>query len=129
MAEKIFENVVKNDRIDGIICSSAGLATINGLAASENAVTVCKKIGINLESHLSKNILDVPLNDVDIFFVMTKSHMDALIKHGVEKEKIYLPSSNISDPFGQDVSAYKVCRDQIKDEVTKFWDSIKKKLN
>ena len=128
MAEKIFKNVVKNDNIDDIICLSAGLSTINGLTASENAVTVCKEIGVNLEGHLSKSIMDVPLHNVDIFVVMTKSHMDALIKYGVDKAKIYL-LGDISDPFGQDVSTYRTCRDQIKDEVTKFWNLIKKKLD
>jgi ribosomal-protein-alanine N-acetyltransferase len=45
---------------------------------------------------------------------MTPSHKATLISAGVEKEKLFLLSGNgISDPFGQDLNAYRKCRDEI----------------
>ena len=45
---------------------------------------------------------------------MTPSHKATLISAGVEKEKLFLLNENgISDPFGQDLNAYRKCRDEI----------------
>jgi ribosomal-protein-alanine N-acetyltransferase len=45
---------------------------------------------------------------------MTPSHKATLISAGIEKEKLFLLSDKgISDPFGQDLSAYRKCRDEI----------------
>ena len=54
MAEGIFKKLTQGD--ESISCSSAGMSFCDGDAVSENAVTVCKEIGVDISGHRSKAI-------------------------------------------------------------------------
>ena len=52
MAEGIFKKLTQGD--ESISCSSAGMSFCDGDAVSENAVTVCKEIGVDISGHSLK---------------------------------------------------------------------------
>lgn len=96
MAEGIFKKLTQGD--ESISCSSAGMSFCDGDAVSENAVTVCKEIGVDISGHRSKAIRRDDVNEYDVFAVMAENHAMALVSAGVPKQKIYI--MGISDPFG-----------------------------
>ena len=95
----------------------------DGDAVSENAVTVCKEIGVDISEHKSKSIRRDDINEYDIFAVMTESHAMTLVSAGVPKERIYI--MGISDPFGGSVEVYRKCRDEIQQSCEKLYKKIK----
>lgn len=99
--------------LDGIKANSAGLFA-DGSKISENSEFVLSEVGINAENHISHTLTLADVSGADRIYCMTPSHKATLISAGVEKEKLFLLTENgISDPFGQDLDAYRKCRDEI----------------
>lgn len=59
----------------------------------------------------------------DVFFTMSKTHGYILEQAGALPEHIYIPGF-IADPFGQDLEAYRACRDKLRAELAIFWDKL-----
>lgn len=124
MAQGICEKMAE-DRDLPIKCESAGLSTVNGQPVSDNAVTVCNELGIDISRHRAKNVRNFDLSEFDAIFTMSPRHKHALIALGANPYKIWLlgaETGGISDPFGEDEDVYRRCRDEIYDAIK---DSIK----
>lgn len=111
MAEGIFKQLTQNSNIKFSL-QSAGLSTVQGLPAAENAVSACEEIGINIKSHKSTPITTVNINTIDLFVVMTLTHAQALIACGIPKSKIYV--LDVPDPYGGDLQTYRQSLELIK---------------
>ncbi len=99
--------------LDGIKANSAGLFT-NGSEISENSKAVLYEAGIDANGHISHNVTLEDVNNAHRIYCMTPSHKATLVSAGVSEEKLFLlTEKGISDPFGQDLSAYRKCRDEI----------------
>ncbi len=127
MAAGIFKKIIAERNIKNITVSSAGLAADNSSPASSNAIEVCKKIGIDLNKHISRSIFDVNLSSIDKFIVMTVAHKKALLSMSVPIEKIYILDDEILDPFGGDVKVYEQCRNQIEAALYELLDKLEMK--
>ncbi len=125
MAQVIFEKI-DHDRNLNISCKSAGLSTFTGSPASDNAVTAAKEIGLDLSKFRSSSITAIlpSLSEYDLFVPMTYSHAMALLQLGVEKKKIYLFDSDISDPYGGSLDVYRATRDELADKLKTLADFI-----
>lgn len=122
MAEGIFRRMMKElDLEDRVLCQSAGLSAVDGDPVSENAVLACREIGVKLEGHTARRITGEEIPMWDLFFPMSKTHGYILEQAGVPPQKIYIPSY-IEDPFGQDLEAYRGCRDKLREELRKFYE-------
>ncbi len=119
MAEGIFKKVIKNK---SFAVSSAGISADNSSKATKNAIKVCDEINVDLGDHVSKNIFDVDINNIDKFVVMTDSHQDILLNLGIDKNKIYVLGNQIQDPYGGNLAVYRKCRDQITKALGEFVD-------
>ncbi len=120
MAEGIFRKMVKEKGWeDRVLCQSAGLAPAEGEPASENAVAVCREIGVDISSHTARRLTGEELPQWDIFFVMTATHAYILERAGALAAKIYVPEE-IGDPYGHDLETYRACRDKLTAELGKF---------
>ena len=68
-----------------------------------------------LTSHKSKSVNEVNLHEFDLILTMMGSH-----KRGLPAEKTYTLKEysglkgHVCDPYGQNVEAYRECRDEIK---------------
>lgn len=93
----------------GYICESRGLAT-DGSSVSENTALVMNEIGIDVSTHISKQLTRADLESFDTIICMSKSHCDYLQSFGIECEVL---GDGISDPFGCDLDTYRTCCDEI----------------
>jgi len=123
LAESIFASEIEKFKPHSISFKSAGLSVFSADQTSENSKIVCEELGIELISKYSKPLLYEDLEDTDIFFVMTQSHKNALLQY-VSEEKIYLPKTQIPDPYGQDIEAYRACASALHKEIKNFISSI-----
>lgn len=99
--------------LNGVNAFSAGLFA-DGSPISENSRLALSEAGIDAGSHLSHTVTLEDVKKADKIYCMTPSHKATLISAGIEKEKLFLLSDKgISDPFGQDLNAYRKCRDEI----------------
>ncbi len=113
MAAGIFRKIVDEKNLKNMETSSAGIAADNMSPATQNAIEACKKINVDLSAHVSRSIVDVNLNLVDKFVVMTEIHQATLLEMGVTMDKIYVLDGGVLDPFGGSLQVYEACRDQI----------------
>ena len=104
------EGYLKEKKKIGYEISSRGIAA-DGSAVSENSVLVMKEIGIDISSHISKQMSYADTEENHVIVCMSSSHADILEALGVDKLKIHV--LGVSDPFGGDAEIYRNCRDQI----------------
>ncbi len=97
----------------GFECESRGLSA-NGTPASDNAVAVMKEIGIDISSHISKQLSFADTESFDRIICLADSHYLALKQQGIKCEVL---GDGISDPYCCDTSVYRKCRDQIIKEI------------
>ena len=103
----------------GVTCSSAGIAAVEGQPASENAVLACKEWGIDLTGHRAHKLTGADLAQWDVFFVMSPTHGYILERAGAPAGQIYV-NGTVADPYGQDLDAYRACRDRLREEIERF---------
>lgn len=119
MAQGICEKIAYDNDLQ-IKCESAGLSTVSGQPVSDNAVLVCREIGVDISRYRTKNVRELELGDYDAIFTMSPRHKHALIALGANPYKIWLlgaETGGISDPYGMDEDTYRKCRDEIYDAV------------
>ncbi len=117
------EGYLKHKKIKDINVKSAGIYADNE-PVSENSRDVMDEIGINISSHLSCGITLDLLHWADKIFCMSPSHRSALLSAGVPCEKLFVLGLGILDPFGQDISVYRNCRDEIIREIDKIFSTV-----
>lgn len=97
---------------------SAGIS-VNEDSISENAVRVCEEIGIDISGYVPKQLTRTLIDDADIIVPITKRHGAVLEQLGA-KEKIKYFQHDVPDPYGQDISVYRECRDALSDMITRL---------
>ena len=121
MAEGIFRRMIQEKGLEEkVLCQSAGLSAVEGTPPSEYAVKVCEEIGISIEDHEARKLTGEEIPVWDLFFTMSQTHGYILEQAGVPSQKIYTPI-RIEDPFGQDLEAYRRCRDRLQEELDIFF--------
>ena len=93
---------------------SRGLSVPFSDTASFNTLEVLKEKGIDASSHISRPVTTADIDRCDEIAVMTESHREFLLSVGIKKKITVL---GISDPYGQDKSAYEECFEEIKSAV------------
>ena len=104
----------------GFYCESRGLAA-DGSKISKNSATVMSEIGIDIGSHISKQLKKSDIDAFDTIICMSKSHVDYLQALGIECEIL---GDGISDPYGGDIDTYRNCRDEIIKAICKRFGSV-----
>ncbi len=117
MAEAILKKAIKESgkNIEEYSISSAGISTVDGMAASKNSIETLKEIGIDLSNHRSKVITKELIDKSHIILTMTKSHKEILVQAVPKcREKVYTfkgfvnkNESDVSDPFGGNLDTYR----------------------
>lgn len=128
MAEGIFRQMVRDAGLGGqVVCQSAGLSAAEGEPVSENAALACQEIGVDISAHRARRITGEEIPVWDAFFTMSKTHGYILEQAGALPERIYVPGY-IADPFGQDLEAYRQCRDKLREELGAFLRKLAARL-
>ena len=106
------EGYLKSKGIEGVTVSSRGLAA-DGSPVSLNSKTAMDEAGIDIGSHISKQITADDINKADKIICLSPSHKAVLLSAGVPENKLYILGDGISDPFGGSIEVYRRCRDEI----------------
>lgn len=121
---KFFSDILgcRVDELDGLgyKIDSAGIATLDGLPASDHAVEVCHKQRIDLTSHRSSQLTLQDIEQSDLIFTMSQSHRAYVLQmHPSASQKCFMldPKKDIRDPVGLDVGAYRDCFRQISENI------------
>lgn len=128
MAEGIFREMIKKEKIENIEISSAGLAASPGDPVSENAVEAAKKYGADISSHASRALNAYIIMDTDLFVCMSNNHRTALAS-AIGSQRVITLGKEISDPFGSDLENYEKCAGEIYDGLLLLLDRIKKETD
>ncbi len=115
------EGYLKSKLIGGLEVYSRGFC-LDGIPVSENSVTACKHLGIDISSHRSKALVRSDL-DADMFICMSNQHKNGLLSIGIAEDKITVLGGGIPDPYEQDTQVYRNCREQIFKEIDLLIDN------
>lgn len=132
MAEGMLKAMLKEEGLEGINVSSAGLAAISGEPASPPAVRVLREIGIDLTGHKAAALNAEMLRNADLILTMTKGHKlavqsaDPSVWQKIFTLKEYAQTGNtdITDPYGQSDERYRQSRDEIKAALRKIVEKL-----
>ena len=100
---------------------SRGLAA-DGSSVSENSKLAMEKIGIDISSHISKQLSFEEAENADLIVCMSPSHATVLKSAGIDEEKIKV--LGVNDPYGCDLKIYEECRDQIIKGIDNLFDGF-----
>ncbi len=133
MAEGIFKALLKDNNIDNINVSSAGISTFEGDSANEKAIYTLRNKGIDIKSHKSRQITKEIIENSDLILTMTKSHKGMILNALPEylnkiftiKEYVYINNNeeltgknlDIADPYGLDYNIYEKCAKEIEENL------------
>lgn len=136
MAEGIFISLLKDNNIDNINVSSAGISAFEGDSANEKAIYTLKNKGIDIESHMSRQLTKDIIENSNLILTMTKAHkrmiLNALPEYSNKvftiKEYVYINNNedltgknlDIADPFGLDYNFYEKCAEEIEEYLQKI---------
>ncbi|MDN5312053.1 MAG: protein arginine phosphatase [Thermoanaerobacteraceae bacterium] len=129
MAEALFKKILKErGREMDIMVESCGIAAVEGMPASPNAVKVMKEEGIDISSHRAR-LLSEEILKADLILTMTKNHKDYILNKFPEtKGRVFVleefasgqrgdENVDISDPYGGDEQTYRRVADEIKEKL------------
>ena len=100
MAEKLFVDALEKTKSKkNIKVFSAGISAMDGDQASENSISVCKEIGLDLEDHRSAALTRPTAENASVIFCMTESHRALLQMYFElpEKTQVFLMREFMED--------------------------------
>lgn len=121
LAEGLFKKYLKENNINDIEVASAGVGAFPGDCVSINSVLVAGNRGVDISDHRARNINPEHLLTTDMFFCMSDSHKQVLLRH-CDEEKIVV--MNVPDPFGRPIEAYEECAEQIEKQFPQILGKI-----
>ena len=140
MAERLLRHALKaeGDPLNQIEVRSAGIAAGNGYLPSPNSVAALKKVGIDLEDHITGMVTVDELLDADYIFAMTHGHLVSLqnLLGDQKEDRLYLmrefledtDEPEIPDPFGLGFTHYENARDSMVEAIPSIVSFLKSKF-
>lgn len=112
-------------RVEGLHVRSAGLAAEVGEPAATGAVAALSEIGIDIRAHRATQLTRQLANDAELILTMTVAHTRSLHSiYPLLRGRIFsihnFDDTDIDDPFGLPVSAFRTCRDALIDGID-YW--------
>ena len=118
MAEGLFR-ALGGEQSTPLQAGSAGLFTVDGLPASENAVLAAAELGADISAHRSRVLTQDMVEKARYLVCMTAAHYDRVLAAFPQAEdKLFtLLPRDISDPYGGDLETYRRCAAKIREGV------------
>jgi protein-tyrosine phosphatase len=117
----------------GVVVISAGIAAAPGCPPSSEAVQVMRDYGLNLAPHEAQPLTEQLVRHADLILAMTQSHVQSIVERwpaAADRTRILLPDgSDVSDPIGQTVGAYRHCAEQIAAAVKHHAECLRTELS
>lgn len=132
MAAALFNKIAVERGLD-VRIESAGLFAADGEPASNEAIIVMQKYGIDLLGHHSQSVNTELLEKSDLILTMTAAHKMVLEQSCPGKVFTLCEYAgtdfDIDDPYGGDVEEYEECAKQIYEALGKAADRIANSRN
>lgn len=116
----------------GVSVISAGIAAAPGCPPTSEAVQVMREYGLDLSRHEAQPLTEKLARDADLILAMTHSHMQSIVERwpsAAERTCLLLPErSDVVDPIGQPVGAYRHCAAEIASAVKHHAGRIREQL-
>jgi len=135
MAKGIFEDLIKKEgRNDEISIDSAGTSVYYSEGANPNAILAARDMGIDISSHISKQVKEYHVANSDLVLTMTTGQREILkTRYSGYAFKIFTLKEfegdsktwDIADPFGGNLDIYKRTAKEIKDAITNLINNKK----
>ncbi|MCA9008686.1 MAG: low molecular weight protein arginine phosphatase [Planctomycetaceae bacterium] len=139
MAEVLFRQLVTRKldcrdwelRERGIDVFSAGIAAGESDPAAREAVQVMQETGLDLSQHLSQQVTASMLDESTLILTMTERHRIVLLEARPDlSERIHLlnrSGADIADPIGGTLDDYRLCAQQISENLQLWIDELFRK--
>ena len=138
MAKGYLEKRLKELGRTGIEVSSAGVAPVPGMQATEEAKQIIIEEGGDISGHCAKKLTELVVREADLIFVMEEGHRQYIVgQHPGAAEKTYLlkdfkklgnlsvsEDPNIRDPIGKNIDFYRDVFSIIKESVERMLKEI-----
>ncbi len=138
MAKGYLEKRLKELKKTGIEVSSAGIAPVPGMRATEEAKQIIIEEGGDISEHVARNVTELEIRQVDVIFVMENRHKEYIIgRYPEAATKVYLlkdferlgnlktsDDPDIRDPIGKDINFYKEAFSIIKNSIERILKEI-----
>ncbi|MDF2866039.1 MAG: tyrosine phosphatase [Clostridia bacterium] len=135
MAHAYMEKKIKDLKKENeYIISSCGTHAIKNQNATNNAIEVMKKYGVDLKEHMATRIEDSNIINFDLIFALTEIHKKEILKiypslsgkvftlkEYVNKNEKYI---DIDDPWGLDIVVYDATANDIVSSIDKLIEMI-----
>ncbi len=133
MAAALFNaKAERSGESDLYVARSAGTWALEGQPASAHALTTMSHRGIDLSSHVAREISEELIAEAAQVIVMTRNHREAIgAEFRVSNNKIHLMSelqdrfTDIADPYGGTLAEYETCARQLEELIECGYDRIK----
>jgi protein-tyrosine-phosphatase len=135
MACGYFRQLINDHKLKGVELRSAGVMTITGLLASQEAIQVMETEGVDLRGHRSTQLTPELIRKADLILAMTPFHRQTALRMSEDaKSRTYLfkeytgadiadlKNVQIADPMGCTLEVFKKCFKEIKTACIKLLD-------
>ncbi|GAA3961788.1 low molecular weight protein-tyrosine-phosphatase [Allohahella marinimesophila] len=98
---------------------SSGIAALVGNSADPHSVTLCRELGLDIDSHVSRQISDEDVAWADVIFVMDTEQQFYIEKNYPEAaDKTFrlgeLDDVEIEDPYTEEIEAFRTALEAIR---------------
>jgi len=134
MAQELFKKMLKEEGIENVKVSSAGIAALPSYGISGLLEKVLKDEGIEPSSHRPTQVNPEILREADLILVMERRHKEAILEMAPEvKNRVFLlkefanekENLDIPDPIGQPEEVYRSRLREIRAYLLKVLEKIK----
>jgi protein-tyrosine phosphatase len=117
----------------GVLVISAGIAAAPGCPPASEAVQVMRDYGLDLAPHEAQPLTEQLVRHADLLLTMTHSHLQSIIERwpgAADRTRMLLPDgTDVADPIGQTVGAYRHCAAQISAAVKHHAEWLDRELD
>lgn len=139
MAAGILKKMLADEGIEGVSVLSAGTAALEGMPATDLAVSTSADWQIDLSGHRSQPVTDKLVAEADLILTMTPEHREEILSHDPEAaSKTFLlkgfpgsgkndPTLYVRDPIGGGASEYQRAFLEIEESLRRIFSGILQK--
>jgi protein-tyrosine-phosphatase len=134
MAQELFKKMLREQGIENVKVSSAGIAALPSYSISGLLEKVLKEEDIELPYHKPTPINSEILRNADLILVMERRHREAILEIAPEaKNRVFLlkefvgekENLDILDPIGQPEEVYRSRLEEIRGYLLRLLEKIK----
>jgi tRNA threonylcarbamoyl adenosine modification protein (Sua5/YciO/YrdC/YwlC family) len=116
----------------GVVVMSAGVQAAPGCPPTPEAVQVMREQGLDLIRHEAQPVTEQLVRHADLILAMTRNHRQAIVDRwpeAADRTMLLMPeNSDVADPIGQTIGAYRNCADELAAGVKHHVDRLRAEL-